>query len=88
MSGGEKVARRPRLVSLLRQPAETGELAEPGTVGRLELAAEVNGETVKHTGRYVYVGVVRGLHAFAPAAEPVLFLQRSEVVSFKTGGKR
>ncbi len=83
MSANEKVARRPRLLPLLRQPAETGELADPGTVGRLELRADVNGETVEHTGRYVYVGVVRGMHAFAPAGEPVLFLHRSEVVSFK-----
>jgi hypothetical protein len=79
------LGRRPRPRPLLLQPAELGELCEPGTCGRLRLKAEVGDESVEHTGRYVYVGSVRGLHAFAPAGEPVLFLHRSEVVSFKAG---
>lgn len=82
----KRLSRRPRLLSLLLQPAEQGELCEPGTCGRLQLRAEHEGETIEHTGRYVYVGSVRGLHAFAPAGEPVLFLDRSEILSFKFKG--
>jgi hypothetical protein len=61
------------------------EIAAPGTLGRLELRAEVEAHgTVRHEGDYQYVGVVRGKHAFAPAGdEPVLYLHRDEVVSFK-----
>jgi hypothetical protein len=84
-TSAKRLARRPRPRPLLLQPAELGELCEPGTCGRLRLRAEVEDETVEHTGRYVYVGSVRGLHAFAPAGEPVLFLHRSEIVSFKAG---
>ena len=70
----------------LQQPAALAELAEPGTLGRLELRAETDEHgTVEHVGAYRYVGLVRGLHAFSPAGEePVLFLHRSEVVSFRS----
>jgi len=81
------IGRRPRPQPLLKRQAEPGELCEPGTCGRLRLRAELeDASVVEHTGRYVYVGEVRGLHAFAPADDnPVLYLHRSEVVSFKAG---
>lgn len=82
-TSAKRLSRRPRLLPLLFQPAEADELCEPGTCGRLRLKAELETETIEHTGRYVYVGSVRGLHAFAPAGDPVLFLHRSEVLSFK-----
>lgn len=69
---------------LAKQKTERGELAEPGTAGHLALRAEHEGETLEHEGDYVYVGLVRGLHAFAPAGrEPLLYLQRGQVLSFQ-----
>lgn len=88
---------RPRKVRPSRRrltPAPLVELAEPGTLGRLELRADTEEHgTVEHADHYTYVGLVRGFHAFAPAGEaPVLFLDRTEVVSFRAlsvidGGK-
>lgn len=63
---------------------ERGELAEPGTTGRLKMRAETDEHGVlEHTGDFVYVGVVRGLHAFAPThPTPVLFLKRDQITRF------
>jgi hypothetical protein len=73
---------------LSKHQAERGEIAEPGTSGRLELRAEHEGETLEHAGDYVYVGVVRGLHAFAPVCgEPILYLHRHQVLSFGPDGR-
>lgn len=67
------------------RPPERHEVAEPGTRGRLQLRADTDEHgTIEHNGEYLYVGVVRGMHAFAPAAEsPLLFLHRDEVVAFR-----
>ena len=79
--------RRLRRAPVILQPAELGELCDPGTNGRLRLAADLETGRLEHSGDYVYVGSVRGLHAFAPAGpSPVLFLHRTEVVSFRPRG--
>lgn len=68
-----------------RKPNPLQLLTEPGTVGNLELRAETDEHgLVTHAARARYVGVVRGLHAFSLAPDdPVVFLHRSEVVSFR-----
>lgn len=56
----------------------------PGARGYLEICADTEHGLVEHAGDYVYVGVVGGHHAFAPATEePVVYLREDEVVSFR-----
>jgi hypothetical protein len=66
-------------------PAAPCELCEPGTRGTLQLRAHTDEHgTIEHSGEYVYAGLVRGFHVFAPVGDsPVLFLDRSEVVTWK-----
>lgn len=65
-------------------PSAAHELCEPGTRGLLRLRAETAEHgVIEHGGVYVYAGLVRGLHVFAPAEHsPVLFLDRTEVVTW------
>lgn len=56
----------------------------PGARGYLHLRTEIEEVIWEHAGDYVYVGVVGGHHAFAPATdEPVVYLREDEVVSFR-----
>lgn len=76
-----------RRASVPREPAQLGEqgwLAAHFDLARLG----VGRGREQHAGVYRYVGVVAGHYAFAPAtADPVLYLQANELVSFRpTGG--
>jgi hypothetical protein len=56
----------------------------PGARGYLEMRVDVEDKAWYHAGDYVYVGVVGGHYAFAPATdEPVVYLREDEVVSFR-----
>jgi opacity protein-like surface antigen len=78
---GENIMR----TSTRRRRTKTEAFTEPpGARGYLELRATLDDTTWEHAGDYVYVGVVGGHHAFAPATdEPVVYLREDEVLSFR-----
>lgn len=66
-------------------PAAPSPPAEQNERGWLTLRAERDGHgLIEHEGDYRYIGVVDGLHAFAPAVDGqgAVYLQDDEIVEF------
>ncbi len=66
-------------------PPQPSAPAEQNERGWLTLRAERDGHgLIQHEGDYRYIGLIDGLHAFAPAVDEqgAVYLQDSEIVEF------